>query len=89
MSSGAPVSSNPPPAAPPAGNKPGNVSYTNNPMVKPAAEAKPAGPGMFDWIFPKPKQPLSSTAPAAGGRRRRGGKKTHRKTRARKTRRRH
>jgi hypothetical protein len=85
----APLSSQIPAAVAPAGNKPGNVPYTNNPMGKPAAEAKPAGPGMFDWLFSKPKQPLSSIPPgaiASGGRRRRGSKKTQRKRKAKKTR---
>jgi hypothetical protein len=79
------LSSQAPAAVPPAGAKPGNVSYTNNPMMgKPEAGSKP---GMFDWLFPK--KPLSSNPPAAlasGGRRRRGNKKTQRKNRSKKTR---
>lgn len=87
MSSAAPLSSVPPQSVARAVNKPGNVSYVNNPMsAKPAV--KPAG--MFDWLMPREVKPvLSSSAPAAGGRRRRGGKKTQRKNRAKKTRRRH
>ena len=57
MSSAAPISSVPPQSVAPTVNKPGNVSYANNPMFgKPAVKQA----GMFDWLFPIQKQPLLS-----------------------------
>jgi len=88
MSGQAPLSSVPPPVKTNV-NKPDFM--TTNPMPD---AVKPAEPGLFGWLFGKPnppKNPLSSTAPTypTNGGRRRNRKKTHRKNRAKKTRRRH